>query len=280
MTTLAAWVSVDSQKPSACYLVSDSRITWPTGHWDSGQKLMVSTKFPDIFGYSGDVQFPTLALRQVLDRLDQGLLCGPEADASQRHEVILRELQSSSLDYPAHPAGASTILHFSRNGQGKNADFSLWRITWSGRFRIGSTATPLPLQSVLGETAGSGWQTLIHRNEAWKDAQGRTARGVFSSFCDAIESGVDPCSAGPPQLVGLYPSWPARMFGVVWQGNRYLAGKPVPDDAELDNFEWRNCLFERIDPRTLELLDGAQPQPRPRTLQLRRSASDPKRLPP
>ena len=46
MTTLAAWVSVDSEKPSACYLVSDSRITWPNGHWDSGQKLFVSTSFP------------------------------------------------------------------------------------------------------------------------------------------------------------------------------------------------------------------------------------------
>jgi hypothetical protein len=266
MTTLAAWVSVDSQKPSACYLMSDSRITWPNAHWDSGQKLFVSTRFPDMFGYSGDVQFPTLALRQILERMEQGLLFGSDADSAARHRSLFTELETAYHEYPAHGTDRSTILHFSRDGAGRYAKFSLWKIEWSRDAPIRTTPLSLPTSSVIGETAGSGWKILIDRNEAWKKAQGRTARGVFSSFCDALESGEDLCSAGPPQLVGLYPSFPSRLFGIVWRNGRYLAGSPAPNRAQLDQFEWRNCLFERVDPHTLKRIEGAQPQPRPHAL--------------
>jgi hypothetical protein len=266
MTTLAAWVSVDSEKLSACYLMSDSRITWPNAHWDAGQKLFVSSRFPDVFGYSGDIQFPTLALRQTLDRIDQGLLLAPGASSAMRHDSICRELETAYEKYPAHGADKSTILHFSRDGSGKSAQFHLWRIEWSRHSAIRSASLALPTCSVIGETAGSGWRILIERNEVWKKAQGRTARGIFSSFCDALESGQDARSAGPPQLVALYPSFPSRLFGIVWRKQRYLAGSGVPDDAQLDAFEWRNCLFERVDPYTLQRLAGAQPQPRPTNL--------------
>ena len=198
--------------------------------------------------------------------MDQGLLFASNADSALRHESIRVELQTAYRDYPAHPETSSTILHFSRDGVGKHAIFRLWKVDRSRSSGVRSTSLDLPKCSVIGETAGSGWKILINRNEAWKKSQGRTARGVFSSFCDAIESGEDPCSAGPPQLVGLYPSFNARMFGIVWHGNRYLSGKLAPDGSVWDNFEWRNSLFERMDPRTLARLDGVQPQPRPRDL--------------
>lgn len=265
MTTLAAWVSVDSRRPSACYLVSDSRISWPKGSgWNSGQKLFVSSRFPDVFGYCGDVQFPTLALRQSLDRVDQGLLLSDSALAWERNRILAEDLGRSYRGYPAHVSDQSTIVHFARDGEGRGANFSLWRIDWSKSSPIQSTQLELPASSVLGVTLGSGWKVLIHRNEEWKKAQGRTARGVFSSFCDAVSSGEDPRSGGPPQLVGLYPSGAGRLFGVIVDGQRYLAGTAVPHDANVDQFEWRNNLFERMDPRTLRRLDGAQPQPRPR----------------
>lgn len=246
--------------------MSDSRITWNNTHWDAGQKLFVSSRFPDVFGYSGDVQFPTLALRQTLDRIDQGLLLASGATSAMRHESICQELETAYRAYPAHGANHSTILHFSRDGSGKHAQFNLWKIEWSRDSAIRSTPLNLPTSSVIGETAGSGWKILIERNEAWKKVQGRTARGIFSSFCDALDSGEDPKSAGPPQLVALYPSFPSRLFGIVWRDKRYMAGSLVPDDAQLDAFEWRNSLFERVDPHTLRRLAGAQPQPRPTSL--------------
>ena len=52
---------------------------------------------------------------------------------------------------------------------------------------------------------GTGSRALVERNNDWRRVQGRTARGIFSSFCDALSGGTDPHSGGAPQLVGLYP---------------------------------------------------------------------------
>ena len=188
--------SVDSRRPSACYLVSDSRISWSHGHkWDSGQKLFASSKFPDVFGYCGDVQFPTLALRQVLDRVDRGLLFPVGTPASDRSRIIAAELAIAYRDYPAHGSDKSTIMQFSRDNESGRSEFRLWRTDWSKSCALASTELELPTESVLALTLGSGWKTLIHRNEEWKAAQGRTSRGIFSSFCEAISSYEDPLSA-------------------------------------------------------------------------------------
>ena len=266
MTTLAAWVSVDSRRASACYLISDSRISWPQGtSWDSGQKLFASSRFPDIFGYCGDVQFPTLALRQVVERADRGLLFPDGTPSSDRNRMIVESLTTASHGYPAHPAENSTIVHFSRGDEAGNPGFRLWRIDWSRSHPPTSIELELPTASVLALTLGTGSKTLIDRNEEWKAAQGRTARGIFSSFCEAIASGEDPRSGGPPQLVGLYPRWNGLMFGILAGGRRFLAGAEIPDGAEVHAFEWRNELFERVDPGSLRRLNDAQIQPRPQT---------------
>lgn len=265
MTTLAAWVSVDSRRPSACYLVSDSRITWPDGaQWHTAQKLFTAEKSPDIFGYCGDVQFPTLALRQVVEHADRGLLFGQGATAGDRHAAIAAALAAAYNAYPASKLHTSTILHFGRDGEGGRSRFQLWRMDWSHAHPFKSRELNLPTESVLAESLGSGSHVLNERNKRWKDAQGRTARGVFSSFCEAIASGKDPYSGGAPQLVGLYPKWNGLMFGVVSSGKRFMAGNEVPVAAHVHPFEWRNELFERVDPLTLSLVPGAQRQPKPR----------------
>ena len=247
--------------------MSDSRISWPTGiGWDCGQKLFVSSRFPDIFGYCGDVQFPTLALRQIVDRIDQRLILPNNAPASERNQKISQELQIAYDRYPAHGAQQSTILYFARDDDGRLARLNLLRMDWSRSSTVRSTRIALPTDSALGVTLGSGGPILIRRNEEWKKSQGRTSRGIFGSFCEAISSGDDPRSGGPPQLVGLYPRGEGRMFGIVMGDHKYLAGAIVPVDANINQFEWRNRLFERVDPVTFQRLEGAQPQPRPRIL--------------
>lgn len=265
MTTLAAWASVDQRRISACYLISDSRISWSTGcGWNAGQKLFVSNRYADIFGFCGDVQFPTLALRRVIDLLDSGCLFPEETPASERNQVIAEQLRIAYQDYPAHVEQPSSILHMARDGVGGQAEYYLWRLDWSRSSSIVSTHLDLPTASVLGVTRGSGCRVLENRNEDWKRAQGRTSRGIFSSFCDSIASGEDPRTGGAPQLVGLRPHGSGRLFGIVIGQVRYLAGGVVPEAAELDKFEWFNHLFERTDPRTLERLPGAQRQPKPK----------------
>jgi len=152
MTTLATWVSVDSRRSSACYLVSDSRISWSgqQASWDSGQKLFVSSRFPDIFGYCGDVQFPTLVLRQIIDRVDQGLLLADNATAFQRNQTIAEELNKAYHGYPKHPEFQPTIVHFARDGEGSGHIFSLWKLDWSRSSPVQSIPIELPTSSVLG----------------------------------------------------------------------------------------------------------------------------------
>ncbi len=180
MTTLAAWVSVDSRRPSACYLISDSRITWPNGgQWHTAQKLFVAEKSPDIFGFCGDVQFPTLALRQVIEHADRGLLFEANATATDRHKAVAEALAAAYTAYPVTQLQTSSILHFGRDGETGQSRFRLWRTDWSSATQSYlDRELELPTESVLAQSLGSGSQVLIERNEKWKDAQGRTARGV------------------------------------------------------------------------------------------------------
>ena len=75
MTLLASWLAVDSRAPSAVYIMSDSRISWDNrAFFDYGKKVFGCKNYPDIFGYCGDVLFPSIVLNQIVDIADHGLL--------------------------------------------------------------------------------------------------------------------------------------------------------------------------------------------------------------
>lgn len=59
MTLLASWAAIDTHGISSAYIVSDSRISWGNKkYFDFGKKVFASKKYPEIFGYAGDVLFP------------------------------------------------------------------------------------------------------------------------------------------------------------------------------------------------------------------------------
>jgi hypothetical protein len=89
MTTLFSWLSVDNRGPSSIYIVSDSRITWGSSgkRWDSGRKVF-ATKSADIFGYCGEVLFPSLVLSQLGDLIDRDILWSSDCAAENRHSKI------------------------------------------------------------------------------------------------------------------------------------------------------------------------------------------------
>src|SRR5580698_11148888 len=81
MTLVLSWFARDSRKVSAAYIASDSRISWDLrtsvrglqlapSIWDSGRKLFVFRKYPDIVAYCGDVLFPTQLVTQAIDIFD------------------------------------------------------------------------------------------------------------------------------------------------------------------------------------------------------------------
>lgn len=265
MSSLVAWVGVDSRGPASFYLASDSRITWgaPGPAWDSGRKLFALSTSSDLFSYCGEVLYPSLFLSQVDSLLTRRVLFVDAEAPATRHETVRRMAEQSFDAYPTSIRSAFTILHAAREGAGMASRFRLWRLNWSQARGWTDQEIDLPTESVLVLAVGSGADVVTRWNDEWRRKLGRTSRSVFSAFCDALRSKGDPRTGGAPQLVGLYRRGVAHIFGVVSDSRRYVCGVEVSESSAVESLEWRNELFERVDGRTLELLPGAQRQPRP-----------------
>ncbi|MES2120503.1 MAG: hypothetical protein V4513_08010 [Pseudomonadota bacterium] len=263
MTTLASWVSEDDKGPSAIYVAADSRITWGSDarRWDSGRKVFPASS-PDVFGYSGDVLFPSLVLGQLTDLIDRKLVWGPHATSEDRHAAVVTFLKTAFQRRHRTPNTDFTIFHCSRDGRGVGSVFHFWRVEYSARkndwsdsrIDVHKTGKSRRLFS-----SGSGRTAFEDAAAQWdRSPQGGTARAVFSALCEAIESGADPLSGGVPQIVALDRNSRGKLVGFVADGTRYLYGLPIPWTQELAKLEWVDRLFQRMSPETLQLLSGAQ----------------------
>jgi len=265
MTSLVAWAGVDSRGPASIYLVSDSRISWGTvDSWDFGRKLFASVSHPDVFGYCGDVLFPSQLLGQFTQLADAGAYFSPAAPSQERHAALFHAATASFAGVPVDQQRAFTILHCGRDGVGLPSRFRVWQLDWMQGSGWSDRELPVPTESVLLCAVGSGERNVVTHDASWRRSSvGRTSRAVFSAFCDALRSGADPYSGGAPQLVGLYRQGAGAVFGVLFDGLRFLLGLQVPAAPHLEIVQWRNELFERCDPISMQLLPGAQRQPRP-----------------
>jgi hypothetical protein len=140
------------------------------------------------------------------------------------------------------------------NGDGRDQSWSVQEIA-------------VARNSALLATGGSGGGPVRQAVEAWNATSAAgTSRAIFSGFVDAVVSGEDPQTGGAPQLASIYRVGPARLTGILHQGQRYFAGAHLIGDEEVGGIEWRNALFERADGNSKARLPTAQPQPRPATL--------------
>lgn len=258
MTSIAVWAGVDTHGVTSLYVASDSRITWGDAYtWDQGRKVFASASFPHILGYWGDVLFPALALPVLIDRIDRGLLRGGASGWQGNFEQTVRRLWSN---YPAPERRDLGVVHGCRLGDGTNCIFRLTILTYEASSDTWDTrAVPMPSRSSILHVAGSGSRSVRDAHEMWQaSAATGTSRAVFSAFCESIRSGIDQKTGGPAQLAGLYRIGPGRLFGFVYNNQRYFAGAALIGGEHPDAVEWRNDLFERIDGVTKQRLRGAQ----------------------
>jgi hypothetical protein len=248
-------------------LASDSRISWDKGEtWDFGRKLFASSTCPDILGYYGEVLFTSLVLGQIIDLIDAGALFEPDAQPEQKFLAISNVFKQAHATYPLR--SPFSILHSSRQNEGMLSTFALFELSWGSIVGWRDRQVPIPsAKSGIAVARGSGAQSVQLSVEQWmKTEVGGTSRAVFSAFCDALDSGIDPASGGAPQLVGIYREGSAKSFGVIHKDRRYLHGLCVDESPWLDGVEWRNELFERCDWETGRKLEGAQRHARPTRL--------------
>jgi hypothetical protein len=269
MTSLIAWIGVDSRQPSSVYLASDSRISWDgkTGPWDFARKLFASSRYPDVLGYCGNVLFTSQVLGQVMDMVDLGCLFSPHAAPEVRFQAIAETIEQVHSTYPREQQYPFSVIHCTRRGIAMSSSFETFELSWSPALGWQRGMLQIPSHSGLVATYGSGKRSILESVQRWQRSDaGRTSRSIFSAFCDSIASGADPASGGAPQLAGMYRIGPAMPFGVVWRTHRYLHGVSMNMSQWLAGVEWRNELFERCDWNTGETLAEAQRQPRPRIL--------------
>jgi hypothetical protein len=158
MSSLAAWVGVDSRGPASVYFASDSRVTWAASDttWDCGRKTFASPTSSDIFAYCGDVLFPSLVLGQVEGLLARGIPFSDADTAIKRHEAVKVMAEQSFSGYPGPNRNAFTILHAARDNSGMSSRFRLWRLDWSRIAGWKDEEIELPTESVLVLAVGSG----------------------------------------------------------------------------------------------------------------------------
>ena len=268
MTLLVAWVGIDSHGPTSIYLTSDSRISWGNSvNFDLGRKLFAFSKWPDILGYCGDVLFPSIALNQVTQLADAGLLFAPSYSCRQKYQAIVNKLNDLVMAYPAIHTGLADnsldIIHASRHPT-DNKQFSCYKISWSASRGWHGKEVSLPGTSDLLFVLGSGKTEFTQNYVTYQNGPNKgTSRNVFHCFCDTLAHAVDPYVGGSPQLVGIYrkPGSFGLTFGVIYKSARYYLGAHIDNLQGFDKVDWRNENFERCHGRTMKKLAPAQPQP-------------------
>lgn len=186
---------------------------------------------------------------------------------AEKRAVLFSFTKEQHSDYPAYREKPFTILYGTRTGENMEARFFLYVLSWTGvhwEDRELEIASPSRLLGAWG----SGDNTVSKWLERWQRTKqaGGTSRAVFSAFCDALGSGEDPNSGGPPQLVAIYRTGNPVQLGIVFGGKRYFAGVEIVAGTLVPGVEWRNALFERCDPLTGNRLENAQQHAHPKGL--------------
>jgi hypothetical protein len=271
MTSLMAWIGSDSRGPASAYLCSDSRISWLRGggneYWDYGRKIFGCRTRPHVLGYCGDVLFPTQTLSQIVDMIDRDLLFDAEACAEPDRcaSEVTSVLAEAFQNYPTSARQPFEVLYLIREGQFVPSRFHMRHIAFGAGGLLGVSRVPVPAGSGIVSILGSGREVVQLTSAHWNRTEiAGTSRAVFTAFCDALRSGQDALTGGPPQLAGLWRRNEPRAFGVIWNGRRFFCGADVEAAANNQDLRWYNELFEICDPLTLARRSEAQPQPRPK----------------
>ncbi|MDQ2742529.1 MAG: hypothetical protein M3Z66_09585 [Chloroflexota bacterium] len=247
MTTIVARAGVDQRRVSSVYIASDSCIFWGSSHlWNQGRKTFAAPSTPHIFGYWGDVLFPSMALPTVLDQLGAGVM----RRRGSAFGDIGNSIRRLWTDYPQQEHRDFGIVMATRRRESMDAVFELAVMTFEAATKTWDVREiEMPRSSARLHIAGSGAREVRNAERLWEESdQGGTSRAVYSAFTEALAQGADPHSGGAPQLVGLHRIGSGIRFGTVRQGKRYIAGASVTQSAaRIAHVDWFNELFERTD---------------------------------
>lgn len=267
MTLLVSWIGVDTHGPTSAYIVADSRISWGlNSYFDYAKKVFASKSYPEIFGYAGDVLFPSIALSQILEMIDREILFTRQTSCSEKNHIVYEKLRYIFAQYPSDALlNPIQIIHITRDTEfQKYPEFHQYILTWDKRNGWRNFEQPIPNQSDILKVLGTGRDVFIenYSSRYQTGLNKSTSRNVFHCYMDTLEHLVDWQCGGPPQLVGIYrkPLTAAMNFGIIYRNRRYFLGTEIPLDSDFEQIEWRNELFELCDGTTKKRLEVAAKQ--------------------
>lgn len=207
MTLLASWAAIDTHGISSAYIVSDSRISWENKkYFDFGKKVFASKKYPEIFGYAGDVLFPSIVLSQIIDMIDTDVLFDESMTCSKKNKIVFEKLQYSFSKYPdVYGDNPIQIIHISRDTMvDKYPNFHHYLLTWDRKYGGSKEEKVFPIKSGILNVLGSGKEEFEKNyNERYQSCINKsTSRNVFHCFIDTLYNIQDTMCGGSPQLVG------------------------------------------------------------------------------
>lgn len=251
MTSLLAWIAVDERRPTGLYFASDSRRSWKetTITRDNCTKLYLPNGTREIFGFAGDITFPSSVLQQICTEIEAhpDLVNGTE-DPYQRYAWVSSRIETAFNALSVKPEYEFTILHGTRTGAMQYASFHLYQYTYDLQSNALASG-PLSCEagaSVKVSVLGTG--SVFVRSFVEKEIEklGDVSRAHFSGFCESVERGDDKYSGGPIQLIGVHSIKNSLHYGVITRKARYFRGSPhLP--ANHANIRWRNWNFVNVD---------------------------------
>jgi hypothetical protein len=255
MSLVVAWIATHKSAASV-YFASDSRISWnDASRWDNAQKVFASPGTQEIFAFAGDVIFPTQTLSQLCQIAPTGALFDQHALAEDRAEIYCRILRSALDSYPKHCLAEPFDVLYAHCSKG---EFALFRIEYAPKGGVSLIREKILERSAPLRVLGSGQK--LFDNQYKREPQ--TSWGIFHALGKVIDAKLDKKVGGIPQMVSLYSDGRTNLYGLSYFGSKGLLGLDASGAACPTAVEWRNENFERWDPKTNDLIAGAQRQPR------------------
>jgi len=270
MSLLVSWIGIDTHGPASAYIAGESRFTWGNiAEFDYGKKVFASHLYPEVFGYAGDVLFPSVVLTQIVEMINTDILFNKDMSCDCKNKIVLEKLCHAFSNYPtAQSLGVIEILHISRDTLFEAyPNFHCYFMSWrkATGWKVEREKKKIPETSNIVAVLGSGKSEFMNNYDSkYKlGPNSSTSRNVFHCFIDTLFSMEERTCGGPPQLVGIYrkPNSFAKNFGIIYRDKRYFLGAEVPKNSCFDKIEWRNEFFERCDGNTKKIMKSAMKQP-------------------
>lgn len=264
MTLLLAWAAFDDGKtdPSALYIATDSRISWGNkSTWDLAQKVFCVPQSNEIFGYCGDVMCVTQTLSQIVHLCSQnGFDCLEKTD--ERICLYTELIRDALASYPKEQiVSGSSIIYARRH----DSLYAIYEIEIAADATVSSKEVTLARRD--SQSKPENREDRIVRGSGTTMFKGKlpseTTYQAFHRFCECIEDETISSVGGFPQVVTLRRNGHGSVLGVCIKGRNHVLGLPVNLSQNFSGIlEWKNENFERWNPETNEIIQGAKRQPR------------------